>query len=203
MSTRAGEKGRKGERETGAIALAVLLCALVFFGCATRSERGSEAMPEVAPGEIMIMSGVDLEVCLMTNGILVSECRMVADDYYAIPTLAWWNKHLPRIVREAQIRDGVEPMDTRDGNDCDNLARHASNAAKRWWYRERLTPEADLAIGELSYTREVGDIRHMSNMGVVQVRPGEYRIGFFEAYNTTTFPTISVWEMDTIVKDSW
>jgi hypothetical protein len=126
MKKQASQKGGKGEREKGrALRLAglvvVTLLALLFGGCATHGgdSHSSAPMPEVGADEIMIMSGVDLEVCLMTNGVFVERCSIVSDDLYAVPTLEWWNRNLPGIVRAAQIRDGVEPMDTRDGNDAE------------------------------------------------------------------------------------
>jgi hypothetical protein len=200
------KKARQPESQKVSLAalLLVAVVALLFGGCATHGgdSHSSAPMPEVGADEIMIMSGVDLEVCLMTNGVFVERCSIVSDDLYAIPTLEWWNRNLPGIVRAAQIRDGVEPMDTRDGNDCDNLARHASNAARRWWYRQRITPQADLAIGDVSFTRDDG-VPHKANIGVVRVRKGEYRCAFLEAYNATTFPTLSVWELDTVRNYEW
>jgi hypothetical protein len=197
------KKARKPESQKvrGLAALLLVVVLALLFGCATRdASRSSAAAP--AGDEVKVISGVDLEVCLMTNGVFVERCSVVSDDFYAVPTLEWWNRNLPGIVRAAQIQDGVEPMDTRDGNDCDNLARHASNAARRWWYRQRITPQADLAIGDLSFTRDDG-VPHKANIGVVQVRPGEYRCAFLEAYNATTFPTLSVWELDTVRNYEW
>jgi hypothetical protein len=169
---------------------AVILVALIgmITGCDRSSHNDHKSPPsiEVPLGEVMVMSGVDFKVCLITNGIRSYDCFYVDREQFAVPDVAWVERELPKLALAAQKHFGLvqtpEIMNQPDDRDCDEYAKLTSMWAKLTYVQQRVKRGAALAIGDYSYEPypHMPGYKHMINVIIARRGVSDYVPMFYD-----------------------
>lgn len=156
----------------------------LLVGCNKSSpEPGSDPLPEVPLGQVMVMGLPDFKVCLITNGVRVADCAITPDDLYAIPDVAWVEQELPKLALSAQNYFGLvqSPGVTfqPDDRDCDDYAKLTSTFARLTYTKLKIKSGSSLAVGDFYYTHAPG-VNHACNIILARAGVGKYRLMFYD-----------------------
>jgi hypothetical protein len=157
-----------------------LIVSLLLVGCGQEHSHQTESMPETPIGVPMVMSDVDLQVCLQTNRFTVNGCAVFSNAKYWVPEESWAKEKLPAILLNNQVKVGMTKA-VNEANDCDTFSKVGASAARIWHANNNWAtlPGTTIAVGEYYYTKWPG-VRHAVVAVLTRTAKGKYTLVFIE-----------------------